>query len=147
MIKYKKRIELQKQNDAWYIQSDRGDRYECFVIDNTKTPWTKWWEMQHQSDLRLWQKEIIRDFASKWSDITPYVVYKRNAGYSQPHDICLARSEANKVWLLATEQDFWFMPSDYGQVDFDRENSMGSCLDITARREMGLLRDSLTDNA
>ena len=143
MINYRKKIELQKQNDAWFIQTDKGDRYECFAIDNTKTPWTKWWEMQHQSDLRLWQKEIVRDFGSKWPDITPYMVYKRNAGYSQPHDICLARSESNKVWLLVTERDFWFVQSDYGQVDFHIDDSIGSCLEQGPRLEMGKLRDAL----
>jgi hypothetical protein len=143
MINYKRKIELQKQNDAWYIQSDKGDRYECFAIDNTRTPWTKWWEMQHQSDLRLWQKEIIRDFGSKWADIVPYIVYKRNAGYSQPHDICLAHSEINKVWILSTERDFWFVQSNYGQIEFHIDNSMGSILEQPSRLEMGKLRDAL----
>jgi hypothetical protein len=143
MINYKRKIELQKQNDAWYIQSDKGDRYECFAIDNTKTPWTKWWEMQHQSDLRLWQKEIVRDFGSKWPDIVPYMVYKRNAGYSQPHDICLARSELMQVWILSTERDFWFVQSNYGQIDFHIDNSLGSILEQQPRLEMGKLRDAL----
>jgi hypothetical protein len=143
MINYKRKIELQKQNDAWYIQSDKGDRYECFAIDNTKTPWTKWWEMQHQSDLRLWQKEIVRDFGSKWPDIVPYMVYKRNAGYSQPHDICLARSESMQVWILSTERDFWFVQSNYGQIDFHIDNSLGSILEQQPRLEMGKLRDAL----
>lgn len=143
MINYKKKITLQKKNDAWYVDTDRGDRYETFPIDNTHTPWTKWWEMQNQSDLRLWQKEIIRDFGSKWPDLNPYMVYKRNAGYSQPHDIALARSESNKVWILSTERDFWFIVSDYGQVDFHIEQSMGSVLEKDSRLEMGKLRDAL----
>jgi len=143
MIKYKKTITLQRQNDAWFLQSDRGDRYECFAIDNTRTPWTKWWEMQNQSDLRLWQKDIIRDFGSKWPDLMPFIVYKRNAGHSQPHDICLARSEHNKIWILITERDFWFVKSDYGQIDFHIDNSMGSVLDQKNRFEIGTLRDAL----
>jgi hypothetical protein len=143
MINYKKKITLQKQNDAWYIDTDRGDRYETFPIDNTHTPWTKWWEMQNQSDLRIWQKEILRDFGSKWPDLTPFMVYKRNAGYSQPHDIALAYSQSNKVWILSTERDFWFVRSDYGQVDFQIDDSMGSVLEQTARLEMGRLRDAL----
>jgi hypothetical protein len=102
--------------------------------------------MQNQSDLRLWQKDIIRDFGSKWTDLNPYMVYKRNAGYSQPHDITLARSENNKVWILCTERDFWFMPSDYGQVDFHIDNSMGSVLEKESRLEMGKLRDALVYN-
>lgn len=143
MIKYKKKITLQKTNDAWYIETDRGDRYETFPIDNTATPWTKWWDMQNQSDLRLWQKDILRDFGSKWPDLTPFMVYKRNAGHSQPHDICLARSERNKIWILITEQDFWFLASDYGQVDFVKDQSMGSVLEQSHRAEMGYLRDAL----
>lgn len=143
MINYRKKITLQKQNDTWHIDSDKGDRYECFGIDNTKTPWTKWWDMQNQSELRLWQKDIIRDFGSKWNDIVPFMVYKRNAGHSQPHDIVLAHSEINKVWILCTERDFWFVQSEYGQVDFHTDNSMGSVLEKQARLEMGLLRDAL----
>lgn len=143
MINYRKKITLQKNNNAWYIDTDKGDRYETFAIDNTHTPWTKWWEMQNQSDLRLWQKDILRDFGSKWTDLTPYLVYKRNAGHSQPHDICLARSERNKIWILITERDFWFINSDYGQVDFPVDQSMGSVLEQEHRIEMGNLRDAL----
>ena len=143
MIKYRKLITLNQHNDAWYLQSDRLDRYECFVIDNTRTPWTTWWEMQHQSALREWQKDVIRDFASKWPDFMPFIVYKRNAGYSQPHDICLARSQRNRVWLLATQNDFWFVESDYGQVDFNIDDSMGSVLDQDTRFQIGRLRDKL----
>lgn len=143
MIKYKNKITLQRSKDAWYIDTDRGDRYETFALENTTTPWTKWWEMQNQSDLRLWQKDIVRNFGSKWPDLTPYMVYKRNAGHSQPHDICLARSERNKIWILATERDFWFVHSDYGQVDFVIGESMGSVLDKNSRLEMCLLRDAL----
>lgn len=143
MINYKKKITLQKTGDTWYLQSDKADRYETFAIDNTLTPWTKWWEMQNQSDLRLWQKDILRDFGSKWPDLTPYMIYKRNAGHSQPHDICLARSERNKIWILITERDFWFVKSDYGQIDFQIDQSMGSVLDQQCRLEMGNLRDAL----
>lgn len=144
MIKYRKKITLQNVNDnVWYINSDRGDRYEAFAIDNTATPWTQWWGMQHQSPLREWQKDILRDFGSKWPDLTPYVVYKKNAGHSQPHDICLARSQTNKIWILITERDFWFICSDYGQVEFHIDLSMGSVLEQAHRLEMGRLRDKL----
>lgn len=144
MIKYKNKITLQKKSDGtYYIESDRADRYETFAIANTITPWTKWWELQNQSDLRSWQKDILRDFASKWSDLTPFLVYKRNAGHSQPHDICLAHSQSNNIWILATERDFWFIQSDYGQVDFPVDQSMGSVLDKSSRLEMGKLRDAL----
>jgi hypothetical protein len=144
MIKYKKTLTLSLVNDnVWYIRSDKNDRYECFAIDNTQTPWTRWWEMQNQSDLRLWQKDILRDFGSKWSDLTPYLVYKKNSGHSQPHDISLARSSANKIWILMTERDFWFEYSDYGQVDFHVNDSMGSVLDQSRRFEIGRLRDKL----
>lgn len=144
MIKYKKKITLQNVRDnAWFLDTDRGDRYETFAIDNTKTPWTQWWSMQDQSDLRLWQKDILRDFGTKWRDLTPYVVYKKNSGYNQPHDISLARSEKNLVWILITRDDFWFVSSNYGQVDFDSDDSMGSLLDKQSRAEISKLRDLL----
>jgi hypothetical protein len=144
MINYRKKIVLQKSaNTGWYLESDRADRYEVLPVTGTQTPWTQWWDKQNQSELRNWQKDIIRDFGSKWSDLNPYLVFKRGGGYSQPHDIVLARSEKFKIWILITEKDFWFQSSDYGQVEFLNEDSMGSVLDKDSRIEMGLLRDAL----
>lgn len=143
MINYRNKVSIQKSGESWYITTDKTDRYETFPIDNTKTPWGKWWEMQNQSDLRSWQKDLIRDIASKWTDLTPYMVYKRNAGYSQPHDIALAHSQRMKVWILSTESDFWIVQSDYGQVDFHKDQSMGSVLDQDTRSEIGIFRDLL----
>lgn len=143
MINYKKKITLNSMGDSWYLQSDRGDRYETFEIDNTNTPWTRWWDMQNQSDLRSWQKDIFRDFATKWRDIRPFVIYKRNSGHSQPHDLCLARSLDNEVWILSTERDFWFLQSNFASVDFTLDQSMGSVLDPVSRREIMRLRDAL----
>lgn len=144
MINYKKRITLQKMSgNIWFLDTDKGDRYETVPVIGSHTPWTQWWEKQDPSDLRTWQKDILKDFGSKWRDLTPYVVYKKGAGYSQPHDIALARSDSNQVWILSTERDFWFVSSDYGQVDFVVEDSMGSVLEQGNRFEMGKLRDAL----
>jgi hypothetical protein len=137
MIKYKKTITIAKHhNDNWYIDTDKSDRYECFAIDNTTTPWTKWWEMQNQSDLRVWQKDIIREFATHISDMMPFMVYKRNAGHSQPHDIMLAHSEERKLWILSTETDFWITETNYGSFELNKQDSLGSVLDKSHRFEI-----------
>jgi hypothetical protein len=145
MINYRKQIIVGKYPSGdYYIDTDRGDRHECFAITNTDTPWTKWWEMQDQSDLRLWQKDIMRTFASKINDIKPYVVYKKNQGYNQPHDIAMCYSETTNLWLLATKNDFWIVESNYGQVDFPIDDSLGSVLDRAVRDEIWKVYDALS---
>ena len=137
MIKYKKQIIIARYPSGdWYINSDRNDRYECFAITNTNTPWTKWWEMQDQSELRLWQKDIMRMFASKLSDLEPYVIYKKNQGYSQPHDLALCHSQSFNLWFLSTQDDFWIIQSNYGQVELPIEQSLGSVLQRQHRDEI-----------
>lgn len=144
MIKYRKNITLERKPDGTYrLKSDQGSVYEAFAIDNTLTPWSSWWNMQNQSDLRLWQKDILRDFGTHWPDLTPYIVYKRNAGHSQPHDMALARSEEYKVWILSTEKDFWIVPTAYDNFDFNIDDSVGSILDRICRQEIYKIVDAL----
>lgn len=139
MINYRNTITVSKrQNDEWYIDTDKGDRYQTFAVMNSKTVWTEWWQMQHQSDLRLWQKDILREFANRYfEDLSPYVVYKSQHGRNQPHDIALAHSDIDKVWLLMTQHDFWLIKSDWGEITVKRgQDSMGSILDENNRKHL-----------
>lgn len=144
MIKYRKTITIdQSQSDEYRIHSDQGSRFQAFAIVNTDTPWSTWWDMQHQSDLRLWQKDIMRDFGTYWRDLTPLIIYKKNAGHSQPHDMCLAHSQDYKIWLFSTQRDFWIMPSQYGNFDFTVNDSMGSILEPAVRQEIYKVIDAM----
>ncbi len=144
MITYRKTITLdQSQSGEYTIKTDRGSRYQAFAIANSQTPWSTWWEMQNQSDLRLWQKDIMRDFGTRWNDLTPFVIYKKNAGHSQPHDMALANSASKNIWIFSTERDFWIIPSQFGNFDFSVEDSMGSILDVTTRKEIYKVIDTL----
>lgn len=136
MINYKKRITLSRHSSGdWYLHTDKGDRYEAFAVAQSNTKWSQWWGMQHQSDLRLWQKDILREFAnSHFPDLTPYVVYKKHQGHSQPHDIAVAFSEEDKTWLVITSEDFWIVNSDYGEIILERGvNSCGCITDPKVR--------------
>jgi hypothetical protein len=66
----------------------------------------------------------------------PFMVYKRNAGHSQPHDIMLAHSEERKLWILSTETDFWITETNYGSFELNKQDSLGSVLDKSHRFEI-----------
>lgn len=144
MINYKKKIIIAKYPSGdWYINTDRGDRYECFAITNTNTPWTQWWGMQNQSSLREWQKDMMRPFATKILDMEPYIVYKKNHGHNQAHDVMLCHSEFTHLWFLSTTNDFWIIQSDYGQIELPIEDSLGSVLERTSRDEIWKVYENL----
>jgi hypothetical protein len=141
-INYQKKISIRTQADELLIETDVKDRFYCFRVQDNLTPWSKWLEMNARSDLRLWQKDIMRDFATRWTDLTPYVVYKKNHGYNQPHDIAVCNSESKNIWILITERDFWIKGSGI-PVTFDRNDSMGSILDPEVRHEIYQVIDGI----
>ena len=142
MIRYNKKLSVSKNQDNWFIETDRGDRYEMFLVKSQTTPWSEWWAMNHQSDLRLWQKDIIRDFATHIPGLIPMLVYKRNQGHSQPHDICIAYSEETNLWFISTQRDFWIIENAYGQFEFNVEQSLGSVLEPEDRHQMYLVLEA-----
>jgi hypothetical protein len=143
-INYQVKITVKKSTtDDIRIETDVKDQYECFKVQDHLTPWSKWWEMNDHSDLRLWQKDIMRDFATRWPDLTPYVIYKKNHGYSQPHDIAMAYSESKNIWIFITERDFWLTPSNKFPVHFEKTKSMGSILDPVVRKEIYQVIDAI----
>lgn len=139
MIRYKKKITVSNRTntDEWRIRTDRGDTYEMFPTTG-RNIWTEWTGMQHDSELRTWQKEIFREFANRFfEDLTPYVVYKPRHGTNQAHDIAVARSNTDGTWLIATAEDFWIVPSNYGEFTVERGvNSMGAVTDEHTRRQV-----------
>lgn len=139
MIQYKKRITVSKKanTEEWYMQSDKGSRYEMFAVSG-RNIWTDWTDMQHSSDLRDWQKDIFREFANRFfEDLTPYVVYKRNQGHNQAHDIAVAHSEQDGTWLISTQDDFWIVPTRYGEFTVERGvNSMGALANEQQRKNV-----------
>lgn len=144
MIRYRKQIKLAKSpNGEWRIESDRGDRYETFKIENNSTPWTAWWDMNVHNDLREWQKDIGRMFANKWEDLTPYVVFKKGHGYNQNHDVFLAHSEKENIWLMMTAEDMWIVPTNYGEFHIAKEDSLGSVIEQDTRQTIYNLLDNL----
>lgn len=144
MIKYRKKITIKHTaNGDVKIQSDRGDVYDTFAVNDPHTPWTTWWNMNHHSNLREWQKDVAKMFADKFSDLTLFVVYKKGHGHNQPHDIALFHSEQHKIWLMSTTNDFWVESTDLGQFDLDVSNSAGSVLDKPVRDNLYEVIDQL----
>lgn len=144
MIRYNKRIELkQHRNGEWKILTDRGDEYQTQLIVNNPGPLTYWWQQQHHSPLREWQKDaVIKD---SWWILGPlelYLVYKKGQGYSQPHDIALARYSRNDIWILSTEENTWILPATRGDQMFVRELALGSINQADVRQKFyELLRE------
>lgn len=143
MIRYRNKIQISEtRNGEYIIESDRGSRYLTNQIVNTRTPVTDWFEKQHPSDLRQWQKDaIIKSFYDALDGLDLFVIYKQGAGYSQPHDMILARK--GNLWIFATEQDTWFVRGETNGVIFNREDSMGSILDRSVREEIYLVCDGI----
>lgn len=119
MIYYTKTITIRRQPTGNYaIRGDKSSQsYKTTPMVGAEVV-GKWWEYQHQSDLRLWQKDLIikllpsafKDLDYNWQ-LTPYLVYAEGAGYSQPHDVAFAtltnNNESHNVYLLGTQEHTW----------------------------------------
>jgi len=145
MIKYNKRISLErKRNGDIYIDTDRGDVYQTFGYNVTKHPVSDWWKDQNQSEIRHWQKDCVVAYAGDaLGALTLFVINKRGKGYSQDHDMCLVHSEQHNIWVFSTQNDYWIVCSNDGQIVFDRSKSLGSVMDKQSRIEIGKLWDQL----
>lgn len=145
MIKYNKQITLErKRNGDLMFDTDRGDVYQIFGYNRTKHPVGDWWKDQYQSEIRNWQKDLVVAYAGDaLGALELFVINKRGKGYSQDHDMCLAYSERYQVWILSTQEDYWVIQSDSGQIVFDKKHSLGSVLNQQSRLEIGNLWDRL----
>jgi len=137
-IAYEHSITL-KQNrmnhNNWDIRTDVQDQWCVISTGGKNTPWGTWWEQQHQSELRRWQKDVAKEF-KHIRDLTPYLIYKPKHGYNQPHDLFLAHSDQQNVWIFSTQEDFWIQHSTQSPVKFFLTDSLGSVLDAEDRMQI-----------
>ena len=143
MIRYKNKISIIKTRaEDWIIESDKGSKYLTNLIINTTTPITDWWEKQHQSELRTWQKDaLVKNLFDAFGELELFTVYKAGAGYSQPHDMVLARHR--DIWIFATEKDTWIVKNSDSQVWLNVSDSLGSILERTTREEIYKIADGI----
>lgn len=119
MIRYNKTIHIKTTpNGAYTITGDRmAVSYKTSAINGYEYIRT-WWERQHHSTLREYQKDLlIRHIPQAFQAIdwqwrlTPYVVYADGAGYNQPHDIAFATLDnpdfEKRIYLLGTGEHTW----------------------------------------
>ena len=136
MIRFKKQITI-KENLAgdWQLKTDFGQTWELNPIEDIMTPITKWWEKQHHSELRQWQKDaLLKLFADALGAPIPFVIYQRGKGYSQPHDLFVARF--NNLWIVSTQEDLWIKESKHSNFTLDKEDTLGSILNKSVRDDL-----------
>lgn len=151
MIRYNKTIELQTKNNTQTLVTDRYERWELSEVKGTSTPWTTWWEKQHPSELRIWQKDsFLKLFADAYSklnwhnSIQLYTVYQRGKGYNQQHDVVFATIPNAHIALLATNNHMWIHPCKFNNQVFDISNSIeGSILDAATRNTLYEIEHSI----
>ena len=144
MIRWNKNISVKRNsNDDVYITTDRGQRWDSFAIDSrSRTPITDWWEQNHHSNLREWQKDaVIKGLSDVFGSGTYYVLYQKSKGTHQPHDICLA--QWSDTWVLSTERDLWLWRTNYAEYNLDINTSFGSILEQSVREEWYKVLDGL----
>ncbi len=127
MIRYNKLIQVRQQKTGqWQITTDRGDQYDLTQVTG-REPITSWWDMQHISPLREWQKDVVVKELTRqgWSDeFQLFVVHKRGQGLSQSHDIVIFYHYKYKSWVLSTAEHLWIMPSSFGDCNFTTDSSL-----------------------
>ncbi len=121
MIRYNKRIDIKTNTQGvTSICTDRGTTYRTSLVRTEYgTPRTTWWDKQHKSELREWQKDaLLGEFDRCYRRISAthllqyYLVYEENKGFNQPHDIVFARIPTAQLWILGTQQEIWLHKSD-----------------------------------
>lgn len=123
--------------DSQRIRTDRGQIWELNWLTKGHGEYglyTNWWRNQYPSELRTWQKEILKDFGNAIRDRSLALVYERGQGYNQAHDIAVGRFK--NYMVMMTEQDCWVQYTRYDTTDFDRTHSMGSVLDKQVQTEL-----------
>lgn len=118
MIRYNKHIRIARNpTGAYTITGDRSSvGYRTSAINGYEQIGV-WWERQHHSTLREYQKDLLvkllpsafKSLDYSWC-LTPYVVYAEGAGYNQPHDIVFAtltHPQHNTIYLLGTQEHTW----------------------------------------
>lgn len=119
MIRYKKTVTFRRTvSGQLTITGDKmAVSYKTRAINGYEYV-RQWWEMQHQSTLRTYQKDLlVKLLPSAFKDLdwryahTPYVIYADGAGYNQPHDmtlVTLRHPESDKtIYIFGTEEHTW----------------------------------------
>lgn len=138
-IRYRRVITLvQNRAGQLIIRSDSGEEWNTTKMAPSHSKVTDWWKMQHQGDLRQWQKDICVGYNwDVFGEVDLYVIHKKGQGFSQQHDMCLVQVPQIGAWMLATSQDLWFQKAEAMPVVFDKKDSLGSILDYDTRMAIG----------
>ena len=143
MIRYNKKIGIkQTRQGEWIIESDRGQRFDTLPIIDNSTPITRWWESQHQSELRQWQKDmLVKSFSDALGSLDLFIVFQKGHGYNQPHDLVVAKKD--DIWIVSTQEDTWITRNGQSEFWLTRDESLGSVLEKTTRDELWNIIDGL----
>jgi hypothetical protein len=136
MIRFKNQITIKQYSSGdFQLKTDFGQIWELNPITHGNTPITVWWEKQHQSELRTWQKDaLLKLFGDALGSATPFVVYQKGKGYSQPHDLFVAKFF--DLWIVSTQDDLWITETKYGEFILNKDDSIGSILDPYIRKDL-----------
>lgn len=150
---YKKSIRVFYQRDEWFLETDKGQRYNLSSNQGTHTPWSDWMDKQTRrqyKDLRDWQKSIFQMWAMAFdpvANLTLFTAWRKGAGYNQDHDIAVAYDNTNKTWLISTQEDFWIQKTQYKDFELTRDTSYGSLLDVNTRNCFYTATDNIKETA
>lgn len=121
MIRFNKGIEIKTDRFGNHsILTDKGQIFKTSLVSpEYGTPRTTWWNKQHQSEMRHWQKDLIlgeidrlyRRLNFTWQ-MQYYLVYEERKGMNQPHDVVFARIPTANIWILGTAQHTWIHHCD-----------------------------------
>lgn len=144
MIRYNKKITLKKTHTGFVLETDRGDIYNTSIIGGSTThPITDWFEKNAQTELRKWQMDaILKEYWRLHGPLDLFLVFKKGMGYSQPHDILLARDTARGIWILSTNDHTWLAPDNNG-TEFNVDLSLGSVNSKEDRSELYKLLEAI----
>jgi len=141
MTFYRNHIILKERQTGLTLTLDSSIVYQVNLYNFSIN---EWWDKQHQSDLRSWQKDIaIGMMMDIFGPMDLFLIFQKGQGYNQPHDLCLSKSQNHNVWCLSTKNDFWLIQQTDNQVVFDIAESMGSVLLSSARKDIYTVMDQL----
>lgn len=146
MIRFKDRIDIKtNRNGTTVIATDMGGYYNTSLVSNNQwgSPRTQWWDRQHHSELREWQKDVLLGEIDRlYRRINPtyemnyYLVYREGEGFSQQHDIVFARIPLANIWILGTREHSWIHYCDLENFSLHPNQSvLGDILNSNARKQ------------
>lgn len=143
MIRYKNSITFRR--NASGMLTITGDKmavsYKTRAINGYEYV-RQWWEMQHQSSLRSYQKDLlVKLLPSAFKDLdwryehAPYVIYADGAGYNQPHDMTLVTlkhpENPQTIYVFGTAEHTWVhsQPTTSDKFTIHVEDALGGSVD------------------